>query len=164
MEFNTVINLIHHPRNIGMITRSHVAFGGGKLIFLGYEKPWEFCDEASAYATNLQNKCSIMHFMTLQSFVDWSKDNDFVNYAIEISDNSKSITGYNFTRKCNFIFGNEFTGLSQEILSTCSDTLVIPQFGLVGSLNVAVAASISFYEFTRGRGNIANINNNKFIE
>lgn len=164
MEFNTVINLVHYPRNIGMITRSHIAFGGNKLIFLGYDKPWQFCEEASAYATNLQHKCSIMHFDTLKPFLDWSEENGFRNYAIEIADESQSIIDYNFHKKSNFIFGNEFTGLSREVLSGCDNTLVIPQFGPVGSLNVAVSASIAFYEFMRGNKNLVGMKDGKYLE
>ena len=40
MKFNTVLYSIKSPVNVGAITRSHVAFGGDKLIFVGYEKPW----------------------------------------------------------------------------------------------------------------------------
>jgi tRNA G18 (ribose-2'-O)-methylase SpoU len=48
-----------------------------------------------------------------------------------------------------FVFGNEINGVSDEMLKRCKFGIEIPQFGAKHSINVAVAAGIVFYEFTR---------------
>jgi 23S rRNA (guanosine2251-2'-O)-methyltransferase len=40
--FCTVLNRLKSPTNVGMIVRSHVAFGGQQVVFIGDDKPWEF--------------------------------------------------------------------------------------------------------------------------
>jgi 23S rRNA (guanosine2251-2'-O)-methyltransferase len=49
------------------------------------------------------------------------------------------------------VMGNEGVGISPSILARCTETVRIPQHGKVGSLNVAVAAGVFFYEVRRQR-------------
>ena len=63
---------------------------------------------------------------------------------------------------CNLIFGNERTGLPKEVIAKMVNTLTIPQYGEVGSLNVAVAASIVFYEMKRADKIKSGIKGEKF--
>jgi len=41
------------------------------------------------------------------------------------------------------VLGHEVTGVSEEILSVCDDTVMIPMLGKKESLNVSVAAGIA---------------------
>ena len=50
------------------------------------------------------------------------------------------------------VFGNEKTGLSDEFLAACLAVARIPQFGPVGSLNVAIAHGVTTYELQRSHG------------
>ena len=52
--------------------------------------------------------------------------------------------------KTAFIYGEEMLGLSLEVIESCNgQALYIPQYGSVRSLNVAQAAAIMMYEYTR---------------
>ncbi|WP_165156333.1 23S rRNA (guanosine(2251)-2'-O)-methyltransferase RlmB [Parabacteroides sp. ZJ-118] len=51
------------------------------------------------------------------------------------------------------VMGAEDTGVSAENLRACDQMVKIPQFGMIGSLNVSVAASIMAYEVVRQRMN-----------
>ncbi|MCF0204337.1 MAG: 23S rRNA (guanosine(2251)-2'-O)-methyltransferase RlmB [Muribaculaceae bacterium] len=57
------------------------------------------------------------------------------------------------------VLGAEDVGLSPEVLKMCDETLAIPQFGQINSLNVSVAGAIMIYEVVRQR-----INDNQVIE
>ncbi len=48
-------------------------------------------------------------------------------------------------------FGNEHRGLSKELIHQCDYHFSIPMFGMVESLNLSVAASITLYEITKRR-------------
>ena len=48
-----------------------------------------------------------------------------------------------------FVIGHEDRGIEPKILTECDATSYIPQLGKIGSLNVAVAASIAMYEIRR---------------
>jgi tRNA (guanosine-2'-O-)-methyltransferase len=49
------------------------------------------------------------------------------------------------------VFGNEHSGVSQEIRDLADGTYAIPMCGFVQSLNVSVAAAITLFAATRGR-------------
>lgn len=67
--------------------------------------------------------------------------------AVELTDKKR---GYDTLEKNEFpitlLFGNELTGLDDEILSRCDDSVEIPMFGVKHSLNVAVSVGIVLFE------------------
>lgn len=64
--------------------------------------------------------------------------------------NPLPIMNCNFPLKSAFMFGEELRGLSEEEIARCNGPLIyIPQYGSVRSINVAQAAGIVMYEFTR---------------
>jgi tRNA (guanosine-2'-O-)-methyltransferase len=50
------------------------------------------------------------------------------------------------------IFGNEHAGVSGKLRALADDTFAIPMRGFVESLNVSVAAAITLYTITEGKG------------
>ncbi len=50
------------------------------------------------------------------------------------------------SRSC---LGHEDHGISKAGLAACDEVAFLPQFGRIGSLNVATAASIAMYEWAR---------------
>lgn len=51
------------------------------------------------------------------------------------------------------VMGSEEKGISKKLLAMCDETLAIPVYGVISSLNVSVAASIILYEAVRQRSN-----------
>ena len=49
------------------------------------------------------------------------------------------------------VFGRERGGLSEEMLRHCDGNFIIPQVGMIQSLNVSVACAVSLYEAFRQR-------------
>jgi tRNA G18 (ribose-2'-O)-methylase SpoU len=47
------------------------------------------------------------------------------------------------------VLGNEISGIDDEVISACDDSIEIPMFGLKHSLNVSVAAGIVIFESVR---------------
>lgn len=149
MAFNSVFYQIKSSYNIGNIIRSHVAFGGKKLIFVGYKDPFEVKRGTLKFSKRLEQRCDILNFSDDESFLKWSKENQYKNLAVEISANAKSIVSKKFPENFNLILGNEVRGLPHHFLDKVDEVITIPHHGQVGSLNVAVAASLCFYEITR---------------
>lgn len=147
MKFNTVLYKVLSPQNVGMIIRSHVAFGGGDVIFVGYDKPWDFKKGSQAFSRKLEERCTIIDFFDEEKFFVWSAEHRVKNIAIEIDNNSTSLHTYKFTANSNLIVGSEGKGLPQEFIQRCDDSIYIPQYGQVECLNVAVAASIVLFNF-----------------
>lgn len=66
--FVTALHQLNSPQNVGMIVRSHVAFGGDKLIFIGQELPWKFKKSTQAFSRQLEKKCEILYLNTMTIF------------------------------------------------------------------------------------------------
>ncbi|HHU62999.1 MAG TPA: RNA methyltransferase [Clostridiales bacterium] len=61
------------------------------------------------------------------------------------------VWGFDFSRRCALVFGNEGSGITDEISGRCTHSVSIPLLGKAQSLNVSVAAGIVVYELVRQR-------------
>ncbi len=150
MKFNTVLHELRSAKNVGMIARSHLSFGGDFLILIGDENKWNFKGGPSTYTRKINEVEKLLFFKNFDDFIAWNK-NEYTNIAVEIADNAILSSEYNYPENCNIILGNEGTGLEKSIIEKCDQTITIPQFGNIGSLNVAVSASIVLYELNKNR-------------
>lgn len=151
-SFCTILNSLKSPQNVGMIIRSHVAYGGSEIIFTGLDHPWNFKKGTQAFSRKLENKCEIIHIPDQYKALEWCKENNYSAVALEIAENSTFLDEFSFPGRSAVIVGNEADGLGAQFLKKCSHIVTIRQTSEVGSLNVAVSASTAMYEFNRGRG------------
>lgn len=132
--------------NIGKIIRSAEAFGAHGVDVVGTP----FFDPMPAKGC-LKRVPWTMRPTFQESYQKWS-DEGYTFYAFDV-DAAESIHEVNFSDKSAFILGHEGFGLSfKKEHYPKIKVMKIPQFGLVESLNVSVAASIVMYEFVRSRG------------
>lgn len=71
-----------------------------------------------------------------------------------IAASEKAVVNYtniNYTVPVAIVMGAEDTGVSKEVLRLCDDMVALPQMGVIGSLNVSVAAGVMMYEVVRQR-------------
>ena len=66
-----------------------------------------------------------------------------------LSEDSKSLYEIDFSHSSALVFGNEHAGLSEEFLKELDGNFIIPQFGMVQSLNISVACAVSVFEAAR---------------
>lgn len=164
MTFNTVLLHLRSAKNIGMIARSHLAFGGDHLIIIGDENKWNFKGGTSTYTRKINELDKLLFFKDFDAFLIWNnKGINFKNIAVEVEKNTESSVDYNYPEKCNVILGNERTGIPSAILSECDKTITIPQVNAIGSLNVAISASIIFYELSKQLKSKTSIENFKYV-
>ena len=64
---------------------------------------------------------------------------------------SKSVYELNLTNSIALVFGNEQFGLSEEVRKYCDGFFLIPQMGMIESLNISVACAVTLYEAYRQR-------------
>jgi len=74
-----------------------------------------------------------------------------VVYSTHLDAAAISLYEVDFTQKIAVVFGNEKDGVSQEILQQCDGNFVIPQVGMISSLNISVACAVTVYEAYRQR-------------
>jgi tRNA G18 (ribose-2'-O)-methylase SpoU len=132
--------------NIGKIIRSAEAFGAQGIDVVGTSffdpMPAKGCMKRVPWTMREQFIQSYQHYQSL----------GFTFYAFD-SEAPVSLHEERFPDNSAFILGHEGFGFSFKKEDFPQIKFVkIPQFGLVESLNVSVAASIVMYEFTRSRG------------
>jgi tRNA G18 (ribose-2'-O)-methylase SpoU len=132
--------------NIGKIIRSAEAFGAGAVEVVGTS----YFDPLPAKGC-MKRVPWTMRRTFLECYQHYQAQG-FTFYAFD-SEAPVGLHESNFPDKSAFILGHEGFGFTFKKEDFPEIRWVrIPQFGKVESLNVAVAASIVMYEFTRSRG------------
>jgi len=93
--------------------------------------PWEYFDS------------------TIKAVETIRRCNDVTIISAELTSNAVSIWEYGFRPPFAIVFGNEVSGISDEILKKSDAAVKIPMFGKKDSLNVSTAAGIVLYEAAR---------------
>ncbi len=131
--------------NIGKIIRSAEAFGAHAVDVVGTS----FFDPLPAKGCMKRVPWRMVKTFH-ESYEHWQRQGHTF-YAFD-SEASKVIYEENFPDKSAFILGHEGFGFTfKKELYPDIKFVRIPQFGLVESLNVSVAASVVMYEFARSR-------------
>jgi tRNA (guanosine-2'-O-)-methyltransferase len=78
-----------------------------------------------------------------------------------LSSTSVSLYEIDFTKPVALVFGNEHDGVSEEIRNLADGNFVIPQVGMIRSLNISVACAVSLYEAFRQKQAAAHYNKTK---
>ena len=160
--FCSVLHSLKSPQNVGTIVRTHVALGGGPLVFVGYERAWDFRKSTQAFSRKLERLCEPVFIENDDAFFRWCGEQEYEAIAIEIASRSSTLPGYSFPRRTAIVVGNEARGLSPEFLVRCKAVVSIPQCGEAECLNVGVSYAIAAYELNRDRPDILPISGAKF--
>jgi len=160
--FATVLHSLRSPTNVGTIVRSHVAFGGAEVVFVGLDQPWKFGKGTQGFSRRLERLCTIVDLPTDDALFEWCAGKGYSPIALEIGEQAQPLPDHAFPARPAFVVGSEGTGLAPEFVSRCHASLIIPQFGDVPCLNVAVSAAIGMYEFRRGHVSSRGVSGAKF--
>lgn len=60
-----------------------------------------------------------------------------------------SLHQLDFTKSIALVFGNEHSGVSEEIRNLADGNFLVPQAGIIQSLNISVACAVTLYEAYR---------------
>lgn len=135
---------VQDPGNLGTIIRTAVAVGAkGIFLLKGTVDPYnEKCVRSTMSAL-----CNIPIFedVTLSEFYDLVKDNTIKTYVTSLN-NAKPYHTISYAKRTMVILGNEGNGVSRDIIEMCDQTITIPMYGDIESLNVSIAAALCMYK------------------
>ncbi|HYF30584.1 MAG TPA: RNA methyltransferase [Chitinophagaceae bacterium] len=66
-----------------------------------------------------------------------------------LSSDAVNLHDIDFTESIALVFGNEHSGVSEEIRALADGNFIIPQVGIIRSLNISVACAVTLYEAYR---------------
>lgn len=145
--FAAAMMCLNDDLNINLIIRSLANFGGNEIFIIG-SKNWH------KGATNgLENILPVRYFQSVNEFLRYMKKTDYSLIAIEQSEKSVPLETFIHPKKPCFIFGNESTGILDDILLNVPHVVEISMKGLHPNANVGCAAAITFYDYVSKKTN-----------
>lgn len=145
-----ILENVDDPHNISAVLRSCDAVGVHEVFLLdtAQRSDYQLGRKSSASA----DKWQIIHrFNDLElCFKEVRKSYQRV-LTTHLSQDSESIFETELSSSVALLFGNEKDGVSDEALAAADGNIVIPQQGLIESLNISVACAVTLFEAMRQR-------------
>ena len=152
-NLTVILENVHDHHNIGAVLRTCDSVGI-KEVFVLYTEPQLDQEHLTlgARASSGARKWIDVNFYTKHQpcFEHVRKNYDLI-FATHLDQDAKSLYDLDLTKSVALLFGNEHDGVSQEALKYCDGNFIIPQAGMVQSLNISVACAVSIYEAKRQR-------------
>lgn len=147
-ELTVVMENVFDPHNISAVMRTCDAVGIQDIYILNTlipsHKKW-----GKKSSSGVSKWLTIHQFTGVQAcFKDLREHYDLI-YTTKLSDDSLSLYDIDFTKRIALVFGNEHSGVSEDASKLSDGNFIIPQMGLVKSLNISVACAVTLYEAFR---------------
>ena len=150
-DLTVVLENVFDPHNISAVMRTCDAVGVQEIYILNTRIPrhkkWGFRSSSSAakWLTLHQFEDTVKCFSALRE--RYSKI-----LTTHLGSDSKGLYELNLTEPIALVFGNEHSGVSDEIRALSDGNFLIPQVGIIRSLNISVACAVTLYEaYRQGR-------------
>ncbi len=132
---------ISKEHNVGSLVRTAHAAAASELVLVG-EREWnvEAARTADLYTT-------IEQPVGLDEFRDHLLKRRWNLVAVELHDRAVNLFEARYPERPCFLLGAELGGVPEELIDESELVVQIPQWGLVPSLNLAVAGSIVLYDY-----------------
>jgi tRNA (guanosine-2'-O-)-methyltransferase len=147
-NLTVVLENVFDPHNISAVMRSCDAVGVQEIFVLNTKIPlhkkWGERSSSSAHK-----------WLTVHQYTDVAECFKALRNRFEkiltthLSSGSVSLYDADLTTKVALVFGNEHSGVSEEVRSLADGNFIIPQVGMIRSLNISVACAVSLYEAFR---------------
>lgn len=145
-----IMENVHDPHNIAAVMRTADAVGVQEIYVLNnmIAQHKKFGKKSSASAAG---------WLTIHQYTNTAECMQAVRmkyskvYATHLGVQSHSLYELNLADSVALVFGNEHAGVTEECLACCDGNFIIPQVGMVQSLNISVACAVTLYEAFRQR-------------
>jgi len=152
MPVVVVLDNIRSMHNVGSVFRTADAFLLRGIYLCGYtpQPPHRDIHKTALGATET---VEWKYAETTVEAVQKLKNDGYRVYAVEQVQQSVSLNQFNLNQDeaVAVVFGNEVSGVEQEVIQLCDGCIEIPQLGMKHSLNISVAAGIVLWELVRSK-------------
>lgn len=147
-DFTVVLENVFDPHNVSAVMRTCDAVGIQDVYILNNRiaphKKWGYRSSSTA-----------AEWLTIHQFTDVAECFTQLRkryskiYATHLSNDARSLYEIDLTESIALVFGNETFGVSDEIRLLTDGSFIIPQSGIIKSLNISVACAVTLYEAYR---------------
>lgn len=151
-DLAVVMENVQDPHNISAVMRTCDAVGIQDIYILNTKIPRH--EKFGAKSSS-----SALKWLTIHEFDNAEKCFSALrkHYATilttHLSGDAISLYEIDFTKSVALVFGNEHDGVSDEVRNLADGNFIIPQMGIIQSLNISVACAVSIYEAYRQKKN-----------
>ena len=147
-DLTVVLENVFDPHNVSAVMRTCDAVGIQDVYILNNRIPphkkWGYRSSSTA-----AEWLTIHQFTNVnECFTELRKRYQKI-YATYLSEDATTLHQLNFTEPVALVFGNETLGVSEEIRKLVDGRFIIPQVGIIKSLNISVACAVTLYEAFR---------------
>ncbi len=144
-----IMDDVRSMHNVGSAFRTCDAFAIEALYLCGYT-PTPPHRDIHKTALGATETVKWQHFKTTVEAVQVAKDAGYVIYSVEQAHNSIQLNSFSWSNeKIALVFGNEVTGVNDEVLVLSDGVIEIPQWGAKHSLNISVSMGVVLWELVR---------------
>ena len=148
LNLTIVFENVSDPHNISAVMRTCDAVGIQEIYILNTvmstHKKWSAKSSSSA-----AKWLTIHQFTDVQSCFEALRKKYNKIYTTHLSTDAVDLYDMDLTENIALIFGNEHSGVSEELIGLADGNFIIPQVGIIKSLNISVACAVTLYEAFR---------------
>jgi tRNA (guanosine-2'-O-)-methyltransferase len=151
-DLTVVLENVFDPHNISAVMRTCDAVGIQDIFILNTKIPPH--KKWGAKSSSSAAKWLTIHQYTneVECFAELRKRFNKI-YTTHLSTDAVGLHQLNLTEPVALVFGNEHSGVSNEIIALADGNFIIPQVGIIKSLNISVACAVTLYEAYRQKSN-----------
>ena len=143
-----VLENVFDPHNISAVMRTADSVGVQDIFILTTKIPrhkkWGFKSSSSA-----KKWLSIHEYDNAEEcFAELRRRYQKI-YTTHLDGDAIELHNMDLTQSLALVFGNEHSGVSDEIRALADGNFIIPQIGVIQSLNISVACAVTLYEAFR---------------
>lgn len=147
-KLKIVLHDVRSLHNVGAAFRSSDAFGINEILLSGFT-PSPPRPEITKTAIGAEKHVNWRNVDSIKDELSKLNSEDYKIIGLEQTEESTLLPDYKLPvqKKVCLVFGNEVTGIEEEILPFIDDFVEIPQYGHKHSLNVSVSVGVALYGF-----------------
>jgi len=147
-DITVVLENVSDPHNISAVMRTCDAVGIQDIYILNTKIPrhkkWGPKSSSSA-----AKWLTIHQFENAEECFSSLRNRYSTILTTHLSSDAVSLHKLDLTKSIALVFGNEHSGVSEEIRKMADGNFIIPQAGIIRSLNISVACAVTLYEAFR---------------
>ncbi|MBE7169898.1 MAG: RNA methyltransferase [Williamsia sp.] len=147
-DITVVLENVFDPHNISAVMRTCDAIGIQEIFVLNTKIPphkkW-----GSKSSSSASKWLTVHQFTDAQACFHQLRQTYERVLTTHLSSDAVSLHSIDFVQSIALVFGNEHDGVSPEIRDMADGNFIIPQVGMIQSLNISVACAVTLYEAFR---------------
>lgn len=152
-DLTVLLENVHDPHNIGAVLRTCDSVGIHEVFILNNDPNLV----KNPVIIGKSTSSGARKWLDIHVFNDTEKCFNTIRkrygqiFGTHLETESKSLYDLDLSEPTALVFGNEHVGITEQSLKYLDGNFIIPQVGMVQSLNISVACAVTLYEAFRQR-------------